>query len=191
VRTLPIISDRITGVESQAALDGMAQRVDAVAKRLRQGRLGEVLRGDWLGHALHPLLTDFPLGCWLSAGLLDLGGGRSMRNAASRLVGIGVLAAVPTALAGAADYAEITNTPVRRVGVLHAVGNGAVLLAYALSWRERRRGRHEVGVLLGLAGGTLAWLTGYLGGHLSLARRVGTGERGLQLAPVDQEPASR
>jgi hypothetical protein len=35
-----------------------------------------LLAGTWLGHSLHPLLTDFPLGCWSSASLLDLLGGR-------------------------------------------------------------------------------------------------------------------
>src|SRR4051812_21553878 len=158
-----------------------SQRVDAVAKRLRQGRLGEVLRGDWLGHALHPLLTDFPLGCWLSAGLLDLIGGRSARRAAQRLVGRGFLTTVPTMASGVAAWATVPDHPSRRVGVGHAVGNAVVAFCYFRSWRLRRRGHHLRGRLWGFAGGTLAWGTGYLGGHLSLGRGVGQGLRGLDL----------
>jgi hypothetical protein len=61
------------------------------------GVRGSVLRGEWLGHAVHPLLTDLALGTWTSASLLDLFGGRDSSTAAQRLVGTGLLAAGPTA----------------------------------------------------------------------------------------------
>ncbi|MDQ6642413.1 MAG: hypothetical protein M3Y66_07965, partial [Actinomycetota bacterium] len=54
------------------------------------------LRGGWLGHGVHPVLTDLPLGCWVSATLVDLVGGHQGRTAATRLVGIGVASALPT-----------------------------------------------------------------------------------------------
>ena len=54
-----------------------------------------MLRGEWLGHALHPTLTDVTLGTWTSATLLDLFGGRDSSAAAQRLIGTGLLAAGP------------------------------------------------------------------------------------------------
>ena len=84
---------------------------------------------------------------------------------------------LPTAAAGLADWAGVSDPRPRRVGLVHAAANGVIGMLYALSWRARRRGRHVRGVLLGVAGGTLAWGSGYLGGHLSLGLRIGTGER--------------
>jgi len=168
-------------IEGSDELDRLGGSLRTVAARVAQGPRGDVLRGTWLGHALHPLLTDFPLGCWASAGLLDLLGGRSSRRAAQRLVGLGLLFVPATAASGVADWSILEEPPARRVGVLHALGNTAVTLLYLASWRARRHHRQLRGVAFAMAGGLLAWGTGYLGGHLSLARGVGTGPRGLTL----------
>jgi len=179
----------VSALESRRDLDRIARVAGDVAGRVGAGTRGAVLRGNWLGHAVHPLLTDFPLGCWLSAGLLDLSGSKRFRPAARRLVGLGAVFAVPTAITGLADYGTIDDPRSRRVGVVHAIGNTGVLLFYVLSWRARRRGHHGRGVALAMAGGSGAWLTGYLGGHLSFARRVGTGQRGMDLD--SQPPTAR
>jgi uncharacterized membrane protein len=134
-----------------------------------------------MGHALHPLLTDLPLGCWMSAGILDLLGGRGARRSAQRLVGVGLLAVPPTVASGLSDWSTLRDPRTRRVGAVHGVGNALVAFLYFRSWRARRKGHHLRGVGLGLAGGMGAWVTGYLGGHLSFARRAGTGERGMDL----------
>jgi uncharacterized membrane protein len=185
VETPAWIANSVARIEGDERLDAAAQRLAPLVQRVSSGTAGAILRGEWLGHALHPLLTDFPLGCWLSAGLLDLVGGKSSRRAAQRLVGFGVLTAVPTAASGLADFGTITDNRTRRVGVVHAVGNGVVLLCYFRSWRARRAGRHLRGRLWGFTGGTLAWGTGYLGGHLSLARGAGHGQRGMTLDDTD------
>jgi uncharacterized membrane protein len=168
-------------LETTPALDAVADQLAAAARPLAEGGRGDVLRGRWLGHALHPLLTDFPLGCWLSAGLLDLFGGRGSRPAARRLVGLGLVFSVPAAAAGLADWsAARTHDPrVRRVGVVHAAGNLAVAGLYWRSWRCRHRGQHLRGISWALLGGGLALGTGWLGGHMTLAYGAGRGERGL------------
>jgi uncharacterized membrane protein len=165
--------------ERSGELDRLGGPFQTLAARLGEGQRGDVLRGTWLGHALHPLLTDFPLGCWASAGLLDLLGGRSSRRAAQRLVGLGLLFVPTTAASGLVDWSTIEQPTARRVGVVHALGNTVVAALYLASWRARRRHRHLRGVAFGMMGGILAWGTGYLGGHLSFARGVGTGPRGL------------
>lgn len=194
IRTPEWVRTVIARLESSEPIDGVLATLDRTSATLNEGSTGEVLRGDWLGHALHPLMTDVPLGCWLSASLLDVVGGRRSRTAARRLVGIGILAAVPTSASGIADFGTIASPRSRRVAAVHGAGNSLVLLAYLRSWRFRRRGRHLRGMAWALFGGGLAVVTGYLGGHLSFARSIGTGERSLGIdipaepsAPIDQD----
>ena len=71
----------------------------------------DLLSRTWLGHPLHPVLTDVVLGAWTSSFLLDLVPGRRTRTASDRLVDIGILAAVPTALAGLSDWADVWVAP--------------------------------------------------------------------------------
>jgi len=168
----------IDRLEGDARLDGVADRLRPVVDRL-PGRPRDALAGDWLGHALHPLLTDVPLGCWIGASLLDVVGGRGSRLGARRLVALGLLAVPVTVASGLVDWSRSPDARVRRVGVVHAGGNVAVAGLYLGSWLARRRDRHVLGVVAALAGGGLAVGTGYLGGHLSFARGAGVGPRGL------------
>lgn len=172
----------LRAIETDERLDEVGDRLAPVADALASSPAGPVLRGEWLGHALHPLLTDLPLGCWLSAGLLDLFGGRASRRASQRLVGFGLLTVPVTAWSGLVDWSTIRDPRTRRVGVAHAVGNGVVAVCYFRSWRARRHGHHGTGRMWGFAGGALAWGTGYLGGHLSFGRGAGQGTRGLSNA---------
>ena len=171
----------IASLEGNAEIDRTFAPLERSAAPVSSGRAASILRGDWLGHALHPLMTDLPLGCWMSAGLLDLVGGRRSRRSAQRLVGAGLLMVPPTVASGLSEWSMLRDPRTRRVGAVHAIGNAFVALAYYRSWRARRRGHHARGVALGLIGGGLGLLTGYLGGHLSFARNAGQGERGLAL----------
>lgn len=165
--------DLATRIEDETGLDALASAVDrALPQALRRGQVRDVLGGRWLGHALHPMLTDFPLGAWMSASLLDLVGGRSSRTASRRLIAFGICAAVPTAVTGASDWTQAT-TRERRVGIVHAATNTTALSLYTASLVARRRGRHWSGVSLGILGGVAATAGGFFGGHLSLARDTG------------------
>src|SRR5215213_8310310 len=85
------------------AIDTVARPVqDAVKGRLGNELLRDALTGRWLGHSVHPVLTDLPIGFWTSAFTLDLIGGQRSRTAAQGLVGIGVLGARRAAARGAA-----------------------------------------------------------------------------------------
>lgn len=176
-------------VEAADELDGLTDAVSSVADRLSGSPLGPVLDGGWLGHSLHPLLTDLPIGCWTSAALVDLVGGHSGRIVARRLIGMGVLAALPTAASGLVEFATIgrDDVPSRRVAAVHALTNSAALTFYARSWQVRRRGHHVRGIAWSAAAATLASAAGHLGGHLVLVRGIGRGHRG---APVVEESAS-
>jgi uncharacterized membrane protein len=177
--------DLVQGLEGNAALDRPARVLETVANAVApEGPRRDVLQGSWLGHALHPLLTDLPLGMWMSASLLDLIGGQRARPAATRLVGAGIAAAVPTAATGLAEWLDAEPAS-RRVGVVHANLNSLALGLYVGSFVARRRGRHGRAVLCGFAGGLSALAGGYLGGHLSIARKVGTRDSRF----VDPAPA--
>jgi uncharacterized membrane protein len=161
------------GYEDDSNLDGPARRLQTTAGILvGSGRRLNFLQGRWLGHSFHPLLTDFPLGAWASASFLDLFGRKNTRPAAEALVAFGLAAAIPTALAGLADWSEADQES-KRVGVVHAGLNSAVAGFYAFSLVARRKEHHDIGVALGVCGGLLAWASGYLGGHLSLVRDAG------------------
>src|SRR5215213_14078 len=73
--------------------------------------IADALHGTWFGHPLHPALTDIPIGAWVLAAGFDayagLGGGHYAERTADTLIAIGVAAAMPTALAGIADYSAI------------------------------------------------------------------------------------
>jgi uncharacterized membrane protein len=162
-----------TAVEQAAALDAVDRVVRPWLSTLTSTSRGRtILHGHWLGHAVHPLMTDFPLGLWLSGTLLDIVGGDHSAPASQRLIGLGVLAAVPTAVTGAAEWAAVDAARDRRTGLVHAVVNTSALGLYAVSWRERARGRRARGIGLALLGGMAATAGGFFGGHLTEVRKV-------------------
>jgi uncharacterized membrane protein len=172
----------VARLEANADIDGLSGPLGAIAGPFNQPSVAKALRGGWMGHALHPLLTDIPLGCWIAALALDMVGGSPGEAASRKLIGIG-LAAVPlTAAAGLAEWDTIEGQGERRVTTVHALGNTLAAGAFGVSWLQRRRRRRRSGVAWALVGGATALVTGYLGGHLSFGRGVGIGHRGLPTA---------
>ncbi len=164
-------------------LDQIVHQVEPLVERLRRsGAAYQALRGGWLGHALHPALTDLPLGCWTSALVLDLAGGRSSRKAATRLVGLGLVSALPTMATGVAEWGE-ADARAKRIGVVHAGANAMAWVLFARSWRARHLGAHYRGALWALAGGAAATGGAYLGGHLATLTDVGRGVRSAAPSP--------
>src|SRR5215212_8423492 len=143
-------------LESAAPLDAAGKKVGkTVRDAVPRGAVKDTLAGTWLGHALHPLLTDVVIGSFMSAGLLDLLGGDEDGSAANRLTAIGIAAYGPTALTGANDWAdtEIADPAVRRVGLVHAATNSVALGLYTSALLARRRGARGRAKLLSAAGG--------------------------------------
>jgi len=181
----------VESVEAASSLDPVADRMrDAASRAIPDGSvLKDILSGTWLGHSLHPMLTDLPIGFWTSAFVLDIVGGRRSRPAAELLVGLGVLSALPTAASGSADWSNTAGGS-RRVGFVHAVANTSAVTLYAWSWRARRRNQYGRGVALGMLGATAATVGGYLGGHLLSRRGVGVDHNAFETGPHEWTPAS-
>ncbi len=126
----------------------------------------DFLNGTWLGHPLHPALTDVPIGAWWSGMLLDILGIRAGADAA---IGFGTIAALPTALTGLADWSD-TYGRTRRVGLVHGALNVAAFGCYVGSLAARRAGRRILGLQLSTAGLSLATYSAWLGGDLVFAQ---------------------
>lgn len=147
------------------------------------------LHGTWLGHPLHPVLTDLPIGAWTAALVLDAfdDGSRRRRGigkAADAAVGMGLLTALPTALSGLTDW-QATDGAARRVGLSHALFNIAATALYTTSWLMRRGRRRREGRLFALAGFGMMMGGAYLGGHLVYKKQIGVDHTAEEVFPED------
>ena len=165
------VNEVVDRLENAGPLDPVVNAVRGiVSKILGPQTVRDALHGVWLGHPLHPVLTDIPIGMWSAAAVLDLLPGTG--PAASALIGTGVAAAVPTAAAGWADWSQL-HKPHQRVGLVHAAANVAGLNFYVGSLVARMRGNTGRGKVLGFLGLGAVMAGGYLGGHLSFRQAAG------------------
>ncbi|MEX2542418.1 MAG: DUF2231 domain-containing protein [Trueperaceae bacterium] len=148
----------------------------------RSRRTADLLHGTWLGHPLHPVLTDITIGAWTFGAVFDgvgaVTGDRRTQQFGDRLTAIGTASAIPTALAGITDYSTVPK-PAARTATVHAVLNGTSLGLYALSLYQRRKGRRGSGLALSAVALGATMFSAWLGGHLVYRDRVGVdhGER--------------
>jgi nitrite reductase/ring-hydroxylating ferredoxin subunit len=186
-----VISERVGAIGRSAILDRVVEPLAAVAgPALSATPVKNALSGTWLGHRVHPLLTDVTLGTLLSATALDVLGGREGRRSAQLLSAIGLTAAVPTAATGLSDWVDlsITDQPSRRVGLVHATVNTVGLLLYAAACGPRRRGAHGAARALSTAGLGALSIGGYLGGHLAYVQGAGVDHTAFAHGPADWTP---
>jgi nitrite reductase/ring-hydroxylating ferredoxin subunit/uncharacterized membrane protein len=134
------------------------------------------LHGVWLGHPLHPVLTDVPLGAWTTALALDARevatGDGAYGRAADFAVGVGLVAAVGAAVTGLNDWSE-TDGRARRLGLLHGLLNLTATALVATSYALRRTGSRPAARASAVAGYGIALGAAYLGGNLVYDERIG------------------
>src|SRR3954452_19619731 len=185
-RTATPFEPLIEKVEAAEVLDAAAKPIAKNAREvLGPGPLKDALSGTWLGHPLHPVLTDVVIGSFLSATLLDLLGTDAASGAQERLIAVGIAAYGPTALTGVNDWAdaEPTDDAVRRVGLVHAATNSVALGLYSSSLAARRRGADGKARLLSGAGAAVLGLGGFWGGHLTFRKGVGPNQTAFDQGP--------
>jgi len=133
------------------------------------------LHGTWMGHPLHPVLTDVPIGAWTVTAVLDLmemGGDRRVARAADASLVFGLLGALGAAAAGLTDWQHVDGRP-RRTGLLHALLNVSATSVYTGSLLCRLRGHRGAGRALAGMGSVIASGSSYLGGHLVFGDQIG------------------
>jgi len=131
--------------------------------------------GRWIGHPLHPALSDLPVGLWTGAMVLDVTdrGPATRRgiDAAGVLSAAGILAAGATALTGLTDW-TVSNDQDRRIGLFHGLLNTVALGLQSASLGTRMAGYRSTARALGAAGLLVTAAAAYLGGHLVFTRGV-------------------
>jgi nitrite reductase/ring-hydroxylating ferredoxin subunit/uncharacterized membrane protein len=164
------IVDRTAGAR---ALDPLASRLATLTAKVPVG-VRDALHGVWLGHPLHPMLAQVPVGTWLSAAVLDTVAllapnderRAGVERSAATLLATGLVAVPVTAAAGSADWSKLRPEH-QRVGLVHASANIVAASLLTASLLQRRRGRQGAGRLLGFLGVGVASAAAGIGGHLS------------------------
>src|SRR5438067_1252755 len=131
--------------------DGLQRAVQAAFQA--GGAAGQAvknfLHGTWLGHPLHPVLTDVPIGAWTTALVFDTldAGSRgwpwqqTARRRTDDAILVGIVGALGAALAGMTDWQHTDGTARGTGRSLAAAGFGALIasawLGGRLVYRER------------------------------------------------------
>ena len=129
--------------------------------------LKDFLNGRWLGHPLHALLTDVPIGCLTLVVVFDV---LDQRTAADVALGLGILAMLGAALAGFADYTDTDDHP-RMVATVHATIMVIALVLYLGSLAVRlstaATASRTVPVVLDIVAYLLLASGAYIGGEIA------------------------
>ncbi len=139
-------------------------------------KLKNFLHGTWLGHPLHPIITDVPIGAWTSAAILDsleLCGEKKYSAGADAAIVIGLAGAVGAAVTGITDWTGTTQKR-RKIGLMHGLLNVGATALYLTSCIIRaRKGSRGTAIGLSMAGYGVATAAAYLGGHLVFNQQTG------------------
>ncbi|MGW7313522.1 DUF2231 domain-containing protein [Streptomyces sp. NPDC054865] len=157
-------------LERTTAADPVIGGLQRGIRSLPLGGMRDLLRGRPLGHPVHPVLVQVPVGCWLSASVLDFVPGT--RHATITLTAVGLAGVAPAAVAGWADWADLPPEQAR-VGLAHAASNVVAVACYTASLTARLRGRSARGRLWALGGMAAVAVSGALGGHVAYRQAVG------------------
>ncbi|MGH3800932.1 MAG: Rieske 2Fe-2S domain-containing protein [Pseudonocardiaceae bacterium] len=161
----------------QALDDNVTAVVQPLYDRYRDNPAVELMHGGrWVGHALHPALSDLPIGLWSGTLVLDVLGkdvptGGSRMDPAGTLSAAGLAAAVATVATGVTDW-TVSDGEDRRIGLFHGVLNLAGVALQCASLAARLAGHRGPARVLSATGLTVTAAAGFVGGHLVQGRAV-------------------
>jgi nitrite reductase/ring-hydroxylating ferredoxin subunit/uncharacterized membrane protein len=150
----------------------VARIVSAFYGRARP--LQSLLNGTWLGHAIHPVVTDVVVGAWTVVLVFDVIGfvvpGAGLGQAAEIALWVGVLAAIGAIATGLTDFKDSFGAE-QRIGCLHALVMTTTTAVYVVSGLLRLTGPVDSAAarIVAIAGFVLVSAGGYLGGEMSFA----------------------
>lgn len=174
------------------SLQGIMQKILGGPEKSPR-RLKSFLNGTWLGHPLHPLLTDIPIAAWVLTAVFDIIWlfSRASWSGYGAFVSVivGILAALGAAITGLTDWSD-TYGAERRVGLNHALFNTIALLLYLVSFLLRLfagPGDTLIAVILGFVGLVSVTYAGYLGGDMVFTKGTGVNHTAWEAAGEDYE----
>src|SRR5579884_3046441 len=174
------IAERLDVALEHGQFDTLSRQVQSAVVRARRAggpsgrRVSDFLNGDWLGHSLHAMLTDFTIGTLMCADILDVMSAAmenpGLAEGAGILLKLGLLSVPATAAAGIADW-QYQSGRGRRIGMLHALVNttAATLMLGSLLMRRgsARAGTSTAAATMTTAGLGVLMAGAYLGGDLA------------------------
>ncbi len=170
MKLLPPLGN-VDRLENATFLDPVVNLLRDLANTVIQPQaLRDVLHGVPIGHPVHPVAVQVPIGAWVSASILDFVPGQ--QRAAAILTGAGVVSALPAVVSGYADWSQLHEQQMR-VGLVHATANALAEGCYVVSLGHRLRGRRVRGKAWALAGLSIVGFGGLLGGHLAYRQASG------------------
>lgn len=171
--------DLFTAVGRWQWLEALNTSVSGVVQPLydrhRDNLAVELMHGGrWAGHALHPALSDLPIGMWSGTFVLDLLGkdvptDDARMDPAATLSAVGLLAAVATVATGVTDW-SVSDGEDRRVGLFHGVLNVAGVALQGASLAARLSGHRNPARVLSASSLAVTAAAGFVGGHLVQGR---------------------
>ncbi|HEY9181080.1 MAG TPA: Rieske 2Fe-2S domain-containing protein, partial [Candidatus Baltobacteraceae bacterium] len=187
-----VLQGFVKAIQDQTVLDQIADPAQPALKRVFRRTsdperiLKNALSGTWLGHPLHPIMKDVPIGAWTMAAIFDTlaGADAGMQRAADVSIVTGIAGALASAITGLADWSD-TQGRARRIGVAHAALNVTALALYASSLAARLTGRRSRGIALAYCGYGVMGLGAYLGGHLVFGEQIGVNHATQNALPTD------
>jgi uncharacterized membrane protein len=139
-------------------------------------------RAKALGHGIHPMLIVYPLGLLSTAVVFDILYLITDRSgfwvAAAYAIAAGIIGGLAAALFGLVDWLAIpAATRAKSIGLVHGLGNVAVVVLFAVSWLLRAGADgwkpSALAITLGIVGVVGATAAAWFGGEL--VERLGVG----------------
>jgi len=132
-------------------------------------------------HPIHPMLVVLPLGLWIAALAFDIvhavTRGPIWRTLAFWNIAAGIIGSLLAAVPGFVDYLDLQGRA-RRIATFHMILNLGAVALFALNWYVRTRvaGDSWWPLVLSVIGVAGIMISGWLGGELVYAERVGVEE---------------
>lgn len=189
-------SDDVIGkIERQEWLKPTEEGLQDLAHKAFRFRGGQqvknFLHGTWIGHPLHSILTDIPIGAWTAAIVFDALDSLSPRRksglAADSAVALGLAGALAAASTGLTDWQDI-DPPARRIGLVHGFLNVASVVLFGASLFARRTGNRASGRGLAAIGYAVSVAAARLGGNLVYEQKIGVDHTNSEKLPDEFTP---
>jgi nitrite reductase/ring-hydroxylating ferredoxin subunit/uncharacterized membrane protein len=152
--------------------DWLARVMDGFYRVLgRPGKwLQDFVNGTWLGHPVHPVLTDVVIGGATLIAIFDLVtlaiGPSGLETASLIGVGLVALSAIGAVATGLTEFKDTHTGNERNVVILHGLINIVATVLYVASFFVRLAGSETIGISLAIAGFLVLLVGGFIGGHV-------------------------